>query len=79
MYLLKISIKNNKKRIPLLHLLINCISARSATQILSIKDECAFLFPNFPLIGLCNSSANFLFGIFSFLIPLPEVFLSYYL
>ena len=31
---------------------------------------------NFLITGLCNSSANSLFEIFSFLIPLPEVFLS---
>ena len=43
-YLLKISITHNKKRIPLLNLLINCISARSEPQILSIKDECTFVF-----------------------------------
>ena len=30
----------------------------------------------FLITGLCNSSANSLFEIFSFLIPLPEVFLS---
>ena len=55
----------NKKRNPLLNLLINCISARSAPQILSIKDECNFLFLNFLIIGLCSSSANSLFDIFS--------------
>ena len=34
---------------------------------LSIKGECTFLFSNFLIIGLCNSSANSLFDIFSFL------------
>ena len=62
------SISHNKNLNPLLSLLINCISARSATQILSIKVECTFLFLNFLIIGLCNSSANSLFEIFSFLI-----------
>ena len=33
---------HNKERIPLLNLLINCISARSAPQLLSIKDEYTF-------------------------------------
>ena len=37
-YLLKLSIKHHKKRIPLLNLLINCISARAAPQ-------CVFFFP----------------------------------
>ena len=36
-YLLKISITHNKKQIPLLNLLIDCVSVRSASQILSIK------------------------------------------
>ena len=56
-YLLKISITHNKKQIPLLNLLINCVSAKSKFR-------------------LCNSSANSLFDIFPFLIPLPEVDLS---
>ena len=34
----------NKNQIPLLDSLISCISAKSAPQILSIKDECTFLF-----------------------------------
>ena len=68
MYLLKITITHNKKRIPLLNLLINCISARSAAQILS---ECTFLLLNFLIIGLCNSLANSWSEMFSILIPLP--------
>ena len=52
------------------------MSAASPPQILSIKAECTFLYSNFPIIGLCNSSANCLFEIFSFSVPLPEVFLS---
>ena len=70
------SITNNKKQITLLDLLIKCISVRSVPQILSIKVECTFLFKNFLITGLCDSSANFLFEIFSFLIPLPEDFLT---
>ena len=74
------SITHNKKRIPLLNLLINYISARSAPQILSIKDECTFIFVIFLIIGLCNSSANSsansLLEIFSFLTVPPEVLLS---
>ena len=57
-YFLKISIIHNKKRIPLLNLLINCISARSVPQILSIKVGCTSLSLNFQIICLCNSSAN---------------------
>ena len=81
--LLKGSITHNKKQIPLLILLNNCISARSAPQILSIKVEYTFRFLNFQIIiSLCNSSANSRvakskerwFVIFLCLIPLPEVF-----
>ena len=67
---------HSKKQIPLLKLLINCISVRSAPKVLSIKGQCTFLFKNFPIIGLFSSSANSLFEIFSFLMPLPEAFLS---
>ena len=70
------SITHNKKRIPLMDLLINCISERSAPQIFSIKGECTFLFLNFIITGLCYSSANSLFEIFLLLILPPEVFLS---
>ena len=52
------------------------MSARSAPQILSIKGECIFSLSKFLIIDLCNSFANFLFEIFSFLIPLPEEFLQ---
>ena len=61
----KISIAHSKIRIPLLNLFINCISARSAPQILSVKDERTFLLLSFLIIGLCNSSANSLLEIFS--------------
>ena len=61
---------------PLLNLLIICISARSAPQILSIKIECTFHFLNFPMTGLCNSSANCLSDILSILLPLLEAFFN---
>ena len=43
-YILKISRTHNKNWNPLLYLLINCVSARSAYQILSSKDEYNFGF-----------------------------------
>ena len=43
------------------------MSARSAPQILSVKDECTFLFLSFLINGLRNSSANSSFYIFPFL------------
>ena len=43
-YLLKISITHNKNLIPLLYLLNNFISAKSAPQILSLNAEYIFLF-----------------------------------
>ena len=57
------SITHNKNLNALLNLFINCISARSASQILSIKIEGTFLFLNFLIIGLCNYSANSLLEI----------------
>ena len=65
---------HSKKRIPLLNLLINSISVKSATQILSMKGEWTFPFLNFLIIHLCNSSANPLFEIFLLLSVPPEVF-----
>ena len=53
------SITHKENLNPLLNVLINCISARSAPQILSMKSECTLLFSYFPIIGLRNSSANF--------------------
>ena len=67
-------ITHNKNLNPLLNLLIYCISARSASQILFMKVKCTFLFLNFLIIGLCNSSAYSLVEIISFLMPLPEFF-----
>ena len=52
------------------------MSARSATQFLSIKDGCTFPFLNFLIIDLCNSSANYLLDIISFFIAPPDVLLS---
>ena len=46
-YLLKILITHNKNLISLLYLLNNCISAKSAPQILSINAACTFPFSNF--------------------------------
>ena len=51
-YLLKISITHNKNLIPLLYLLNNCVSAKSASQILSLNVKYTLLFPNFLIIGL---------------------------
>ena len=60
-----ISITRNKKRIPLLSLLNKSISSKSASQILSLNDEWLFRSLNFQLlIALCDSFANFSFGIF---------------
>ena len=50
-YLLKISITYNKNLNPLLNLLINCISAKSAPQILSLDVEYTFLFFKFSNNG----------------------------
>ena len=43
---------------------------------LPIKGHCSFLLLNFRTIGFCNSSANFLLEIISFLIIPPDVLLS---
>ena len=75
-YLLQISITHNKNLNLLLNLLINYISVRSAPQILSIKDDSTFLFSNFLIVGLCNSSANSLLQIILFSTVSPEVDLS---
>ena len=64
---------HNKNQNPLLNLLINCIPARSATQILCIKDNYTFRFLNFLIIGLSNSSANCLFSIIANLSPIARV------
>ena len=54
----KISIAYNQNRIPFVGLLINCISARSASQMLSLKNEYALHVLNVLIISLCKSSAN---------------------
>ena len=74
-YVLKISITHNKKRIPLLNLLINYITARSEPQILSILDEFTFLFLIFVVIGFVILQLIFCLK-YSHLIPLPEADLS---
>ena len=51
-YLLKISITHNKNLNPLLNVLINYISAKSAPRILSLNAEYTFLFLNFLIMGL---------------------------
>ena len=53
----------NKIWNPLLYLLVNYVSGRSATQILSLKNDYLLHFSNFLIIGLRNSSANCWFGI----------------
>ena len=68
--------EDNKNRNSLLNLLINCISANSLPQILSVKDEYTLRFLNFLIIGLCNSSANSCLLIISLLTPVLEDFLS---
>ena len=55
---------------------MNRISARSAPKILSIKDECIFLFSIFLIIVLCKSSANYLLEMISILTAPSYVFLS---
>ena len=77
-YLLKMSIAHQNLN-ALLNLLINCISAKSASQMVSIKDDCTFLSSNFLVIGLCNSYANSLLDIISFLTIPSEVFLTKHL
>ena len=49
-YLLKISIRHNKNLNALLNFFINCISAKSAPQILSLKAEYTFVFFNFLIM-----------------------------
>ena len=60
----------------MLNLLIHCISARSAVQVLPVKDECLFHFSNVLLTGLCNSSGNTWFGIITLLMARPKDSLS---
>ena len=50
------------------------MSARSAPQILSMKDECVSLFSNFLIIGLCSFSDHPLLNRILFLIPPRDVF-----
>ena len=50
-YLMKMSRIHNENLNPLLNLFIKCVSARSAPQILYIKDEGTFSFLKFFIIG----------------------------
>ena len=50
-----ISITHNTNRNVLLHLLINCISANSAPQMLFLKEAFTSWFLHFPINDLCNS------------------------
>ena len=69
-------ISHNQNQNPLLNLLINIISARSAQQLLSLKDGYTFGFSNFLMVDLCNSSAYYWLDIISVLIPPLENLLS---
>ena len=71
------SITHNKNLNPLVSLLISCIPAKSASQVLPIKGDCTFLLYNFLITGFYNSSANSLL-IFSCLISLPDFLLKNY-
>ena len=51
-YLENKSIARKRYLIPLLHLLNNCISAKSTPQILFLKEEYTFLFLNFLITDL---------------------------
>ena len=68
------SLTHNKNL--LLDLLVNCIFAKFALETLSLKGKCTFLLLNVLIIGLCNSSANSLLEIISFLTVLPYVFFN---
>ena len=66
-YLLKMLMIHNKNQ-NLLYFYINCKSAITAPQILSLKDEYALRFSRFAITSLYNSIANCWFDKFSFLI-----------
>ena len=73
-YQVNILITHNENQIPLVNLHIIYISVGLAPQVLSAKSEWTLLFSNVLIIGLCKSTANSLFEIFSFLVSLPQVF-----
>ena len=54
---------HNKYLIPLSYLLINCISAKSTPQMLSLTEEETLLYLNILIIGLWSSFASCQFGI----------------
>ena len=62
-----------------LNLPIDCISTRSALQILSLKDEYNFCYLYFLIIRLRNFTAKFWFGVTSLLTPTREDFFSNHL
>ena len=62
-YLLKIPITHNKNLNPSLNLLNSCMLVKSTPQILSLNNECTFLFINFLIICLWSSSANCMFSL----------------
>ena len=68
------STTQNKNLNHLLNLLVSCISAISAPQMLSLKSECTFLILNFLITDLCNASANSLLEMISFLTVPSDVF-----
>ena len=49
---------HSKNLIPLLYLLINCMSESSDPQMLSRKNEYILRFLNFLVMDLCNLLAN---------------------
>ena len=57
-HLIKISMTHNQNQNLFLYLLTNCISARLAQQTSSLDNEHFFLFSNFLINGLGNSSGN---------------------
>ena len=79
-YFLQISRTLNENWIPLLYLLINCISAKSAPHMLFIDDEYSLFFVKCLIIGLCNLCVNcwfnqilLLIAVFSIEHLLPKV------
>ena len=64
---------HSKNQIPLIYLLVNCVSAESACEMLTLRNVYTFHFLDFLIIGLCNFSANCWFDIITVLIGPPEV------
>ena len=68
--------RTHKKTIFVFNFPDNCISAKSAPQILSIKYEYIFHFSIVSMIGLPNSLANYLFGAILITPPKADSFTS---